>query len=61
MVGGEMVPAVALTSVSVVSVTSMTVAVLVCISSYRVGVVMVVCRLFSSSKGGLVLVLVGRC
>ena len=48
--GGEMVPAVALTSVSVVSVTSMSVAVLVCISSYRVGVVMVVCRLFSSSS-----------
>ena len=45
-----MVPAVVATSVSVVSMTSMSVAVPMWVSSYRVGVVMVVCRLFSMSS-----------
>ena len=47
--GGESVPAVVCVSVSVVSVGSMSVDVLYRVS-YRVGVVMVVCRLFSMSR-----------
>ncbi len=50
VMGGEMVPAVISISVSVVRVVSMSVAVLVCIGSYLVGVVMVVWRLFSIRK-----------
>ena len=47
--GGDMVPAVICALVSVVSIGSMSVCVLY-LSSYLVGVVIVVCRLFSSSK-----------
>lgn len=49
VMGGEMVPAVVVVCVSVVSVTSMRVEVLWW-ESYLVGVVIVVCRLFSTRK-----------
>ena len=47
--GGDMVPAVICVFMSVVSVTSMSVAVSWC-GSYLVGVTIVVCRLFSIRK-----------
>ena len=48
--GGDIMPAVMLCSVAVVSVTSMRVAVCLWTGSCRVGSMMVVCRLFSRRK-----------
>ena len=50
VIGGSMVPAVMFTLVIVVSVTSMAVAVSMCTGSCLVGVMIVVCRLFSTRK-----------
>lgn len=50
VIAGAIVPAVISISVSVVSVLSISVAASGCASSYLVGVVMVVCRLFSTRK-----------
>ena len=50
MIGGDIVPAVMWVSMSVVRVLSMRVAVWVWMGSCLVGVVMVVCRLFSVRK-----------